>query len=105
MADDINVVDGQHIVYRGKPLIRDGNTFCYGTMSDKYVLFLMVLSNKTIKDAEGKDVEIPDKIIVQVVKTDTSLPPHLRVEKQFERTGLYDALDIGMVWLERLNVK
>ncbi len=98
-------VEGQNLVFRGKPLLREGNTFCYGSMSDKYVLFLMVLSNKTVKGEDGKEVEIPDKIIVQVLNTDTKLPPHERVVKQFDRQGLFDAMDIGLVWLDRLNGK
>lgn len=96
-------VEGQNLTFRGKPLLREGNTFCYGSMSDKYVLFMMVLSNKTVKDEKGKDVEVPDKIILQVLSTDTSKPPHERVVKQFDRNGLFDAMDIGLIWLDRLN--
>ena len=102
---DVKYVEGQNLVFRGKPLLREGNTFCYGSMSDKYVLFMMVLSNKTVKDEEGKSVEIPDKIILQVLSTDTSKPPHERVVKQFDRNGLFDAMDIGLIWLDRLNGK
>ena len=98
-------VEGQNLVFRGKPLLREGNTFCYGSMSDKYILFMMVLSNKKVKDENGKETEIPDKIILQVLSTDTSLPPHERVVKQFDRNGLFDAMDIGLIWLDRLNGK
>ena len=102
---EVKYVEGQNLVFRGKPLVREGNTFCYGSMSDKYVLFMMVLSNKTVKDENGKEVEIPDKILLQVLSTDTSLPPHERVVKQFDRNGLFDAMDIGLIWLDRLNGK
>ena len=102
---DVKYVEGQNLVFRVKPLLREGNTFCYGSMSDKYVLFMMVLSNKTVKDEKGKSVEIPDKIILQVLSTDTSKPPHERVVKQFDRNGLFDAMDIGLIWLDRLNGK
>lgn len=100
---EAKVIEGQNLIFRGKPLLREGNTFCYGSMSDKYVLFMMVLSNKTVKDENGKDVEVPDKIILQVLSTDTSKPPHERVVKQFDRNGLFDAMDIGLIWLDRLN--
>ena len=102
---EANYVEGQNLVFRGKPLLREGNTFCYGSMSDKYVLFMMVLSNKTVKDEKGNSVEIPDKIILQVLSTDTTKPPHVRVVKQFDRNGLFDAMDIGLIWLDRLNGK
>lgn len=104
MAEE-KYVEGETLMFGGKPLLREGNTFCYGSMSDKYILFMMVLSNKTVKDDKGKDVEIPDKIIVQVLSTDTSLQPHERVVKQFDRNGLYDAMEIGLIWLDRLNGK
>ena len=97
---DIKYVEGQNLIYRGKPLLREGNTFCYGSMSDKYVLFLMVLSTKKVKE-QGQEVEIPDKVIVQVLSTDTRLPPHERLVKQIDRNGLYEAMDIGAIWLER----
>ena len=100
---DAKFVEGQNLMFRGKPLLREGNTFCYGSMSDKYVLFMMVLSNKTVKDEKGNDVEVPDKVILQVLSTDTSKPPHERVVKQFDRNGLFDAMDIGLIWLDRLN--
>lgn len=101
---DVKYVEGQNLIYRGKPLLRDGNAFCYGSMSDKYVLFLMVLSTKKVKD-QGQEVEIPDKVIVQVLSTDTTLPPHERLVKQIDRNGLYEAMDIGLIWLDRLNGK
>lgn len=105
MVEEIKDFDGEYLIFRGKPLIREGNTFCYGSMSDKYVLFMMVLSNKKIKTANGKECEVPDKIILQILSTDTKLPPHERVVKQFDRSGLYDAMEIGLIWLDRLNGK
>lgn len=105
MAEEVKYLEGEHLIFRGKPLIREGNTFCYGSMADKYVLFMMVLSNKKIKTGDGKEREVPDKIILQILSTDTKLPPHERVVKQFDRNGLYDAMDIGLIWLDRLNGK
>ena len=35
--------------------------------------------------------------------TDTSKPPHERVVKQFNKNGLYDAMDVGLIWLDKLN--
>jgi len=102
---EVKYVEGKNFIFRGKPLVREGNTFCYGSMSDKYILFIMVLSNKKIKSEKGQDIEIPDKVIIQVLSTDTKLPPHERVVKQFDRNGLFDAMDIGLIWLDRLNGK
>jgi hypothetical protein len=71
-------------------------------MKDDYVLFLLVF---TTKKSEINGEEIPDHVMVQVMSTDESKSPSERLAKQFEKNGLYDALDIGIYWLEKLNGK
>ena len=61
-------------------------------MSEKCYLFLMILSNK-----KENGIEVPDRILIQILSTDEKQ----RIIKQGEKSGLYNALDIGMVWLER----
>ena len=101
MAADAN---GKFLMFRGKPLVRERNAICYGDMSDKYVLYMLILSNKTIESPDGKTkTEVPDKILVQIISTDTNKKPADRMEKQFEKSGLMDAFDIGLIWLNRLN--
>ncbi|MBQ4064865.1 MAG: hypothetical protein IJD10_02070 [Clostridia bacterium] len=97
-----NGVIGDYLIYRDKPLVRQGNMYCYGDMKDEYVLFLMVF---TTKKSEIGGEEIPDHILVQVMSTDESKSPTERLAKQFEKNGLYDALDIGIYWLDKLNGK
>ena len=92
-----NVVIGKYLEYKGKPLVRNENSICYGDMSDKYVLLLTIMNYK-----EVKGVQIPDKVLVQILKTDTSLSQYDRIEKQDMKDGLFEAFDIGMIWLERL---
>ena len=90
----------KYLMYLGKPLVREKNALCYGDMTDKYILFMIILS--TTK-AEGADCEVPDKILVQILSTDLSKPSHERMVKQFEKNGLYNAMDIGLIWLDKLN--
>ena len=59
----------------------------------------MVLTTKKAENGE----EIPDHILAQILSTDPSKSPSERLEKQFEKNGLYDAIDIGLVWLDKLN--
>ncbi len=99
-------IKGDFLIYRGKPLVRSNNLYCYGDMSDDYILFLMVISTKKVSPANGKPaVEIPDSIITQIVSTDSKKPSHEKLAKQFNKNGLYDALDIGIVWLNKFNKK
>ena len=103
MADyQANGVIGDYMIYRDKPLVRQGNMYCYGDMKDDYVLFLLVF---TTKKSEINGEEIPDHVMVQVMSTDESKSPSERLAKQFEKNGLYDAIDIGLIWLEKLNRK
>lgn len=91
MEEKINL-DGKYLIYKGKPLVRENNVIVYGDMKDKYYLFLMILSTKKVDN-----VEQPDRILVQILSTDGNQT----ILKQGEKSGLYDALDIGMIWLDR----
>ena len=84
------------LTYKGKPLVRCGNTIYYGNMSDKYVVLLQILSVKPYKD-----IEIADKIKIQLLSTDQNLSARERIIKKSEKDGFYNAIDIGSIWLER----
>ncbi len=92
MADNREKVSGQYLEYKGKPLVREGNTICYGDMSEKCILVLEIMSYKNV---DGN--EVPDKILIQVLDSKDST----KIIKQGEKSGLYDAFSIGLVWLER----
>ena len=64
----------------------------------------MVLTTKKPEVGNSTE-EIPDQILVQILSTDQSLSPSERLAKQFEKKGLYDAIDIGLIWLDKLNRK
>ena len=89
-------IKGKFLEYKGKPLVRQDNEFYYGSMSDKFILFLMVMNYK--EDAK-LHTKVPGKVMVQILPTDGSQ----KVEKQGMADGLYEALDLGSAWLERAN--
>ncbi len=103
MANEKATVEGKYLMYCDKPFVRENNTICYGDMTDDYVLFMLILTNKTVTAADGAKIEVPDKILVQILSTDQSKSPVERIAKQFEKNGLYDAMDIGLIWLDKLN--
>lgn len=84
------------LTYKGKPLVRKGNEIYYGDMSEKYVIKLEILSTKN-----ENGLEIADKVKVLLMLSDTEIKLKERIIKTSEKTGLYEAMDIGAVWLER----
>ena len=62
MADVRELVSGKYLEYKGLPLVREGDTICYGDMEGKCILILEIMSYKKV---DGKD--LPDNIIIQVV--------------------------------------
>jgi hypothetical protein len=65
-------------------------------MWEKYVVALQVINSKQLFDQE-----ISGTIVVQLVSTDSSVKMSERIIKRGEKDGLYNALDIGCIWLER----
>ena len=84
------------LTYRGKPIVRKDNVIYYGNMSDKYVIMLQIVSTKKVND-----LDVADKVLVQLMYTDPELRTRDRVVKKSEKIGLYNAMDIGSIWLER----
>ena len=84
------------LMYKGHPLMRKDNIAYYGSMADKYIVFLQILESKDFKGEK-----LATKVSVQLQLTDPSLRPRERVVKKSEKDGFYTALDVGCVWLER----
>jgi hypothetical protein len=91
-----NKKDSKFLEYKGKPLVRSGNTVYYGNMSDPYVVCLNIKNSK-----DFKDIKLSDTVTLQLLNTDTELSPKERIVKKSEKKGLFTALDLGAVWLER----
>lgn len=80
-------VSGNYLEYRGWPLVREENTICYGDMNEKCILILEIMSYKN---------DLPDKILIQVV--DSKDPT--KILRQGDKNGLYEAFNLGVIWLE-----
>lgn len=82
--------------YKGKPLVRCGDELYYGSMDQRYVIRMQIKTKKNVGD-----LEIADKVAIQLLCTDPDLSPRKQLVKSSEKEGLYLALDIADVWLER----
>lgn len=87
----------KYLRYRGFPLVRDGNQIYYGNMSDDVVIMLQIMSTKKVGD-----LEVADRVKVWLMLTQTEgVDAGDIMKKSCERNGLYEALDVGYIWLTR----
>ena len=96
-ADALNLtgaplVEGKYLMYKDRPLVREGDTICYGDMSEKYILIMEIFSYKV----EG-GIKLPDTVLVQVVESEDQN----KIVRQGQKSGLYEAFGYGLIWLEQ----
>ncbi len=96
MAENNKSKNEKFLEYKGKPLVRCGKTIYYGSMADPFVVCLNILS-----DEDLKDLKVSGKVAIQLLDTNENLSPKEKVVKKSEKQGLFNALDLGAVWLER----
>ena len=84
------------LTYKGHPLMRKDNLIYYGSMADSHIVMLQILETK-----KQGDFDIATRVSVQLQLTDPTAKSRDRVVKKTEKIGLYTALDVGSVWLER----
>ena len=93
MADQKQAIP---LTYKGHPLRRKDNLIYYGSMADKYIIALQVLSTE-----KAGDLDVATKVSVQLQLTDPDLKSRDRVVKKSEKDSLYAAMDVASVWLDR----
>ena len=86
----------KELVYKGHPLRRKDNLIYFGSMADKYIVMLQILDTKKVKD-----LDVATRVSVQLQLTDPDLKSRDRVIRKTEEGGLYPAMDVATVWLER----
>ena len=84
------------LMYKGRPLMRKDNLIYYGSMADSHIIMLQILETKKVND-----IDVASRVSVQLQLTDPAAKSRDRIVKKSEKAGLYTALDVGCVWLER----
>jgi hypothetical protein len=84
------------LMYKGHPLMRKDNLIYYGSMADSHIIMLQVLESKKVGNED-----VASKVSVQLQLTDPAAKSRDRIVKKSEKDGLYTALDLGHIWLER----
>ncbi|MCI6851453.1 MAG: hypothetical protein PUJ12_04595 [Oscillospiraceae bacterium] len=90
------MADEKVLTYKGRPLMRKDNLIYYGSMADSHIIMLQVLETKKVNDTD-----IATRVAIQLQLTDPNARGRDRIVKKSEKDGLYTALDLGCVWLER----
>lgn len=86
--------------YKGFPLVRSGNQLYYGYMSDPYVIWIQILDYKEINGEK-----MTSKVRVIQMDTNETNPIKAFVKNTERECGLYEALDIAKVWLDKALAK
>ena len=82
--------------YKGHPFQRKDNIIYYGSFADKYIIMLQILETKKVGD-----LDVASKVSVQLQLTDASIKSRDRIVKRAEKDGVYPAMDVAVVWLDR----
>ena len=85
-------VSGKYLMYKDRPLVREGDTICYGDLSEKYILIMEIFGYK-----QENGIRVPDTVLVQVVESEDQN----KIVRQGEKKGLYEAFGYGLIWLEQ----
>jgi hypothetical protein len=84
------------LTYKGRPLMRKDKIIYYGSMADTHIVMLQILETKKVGEQD-----VASKVSVQLQLTDPTAKSRDRVVKKSEKEGLYTALDVGSIWLQR----
>ena len=91
-----DTVKKEGLEYKGHPLRRIDNIIYYGSMLDPYIVMIQIMSSE-----KEKDLEVSNRVTIQLQLTDPTVRSKDRVVKKSERNSLYEAMDIASIWLER----
>ena len=90
------MAENKGLTFKGRPLMRKDNIIYYGSMADSHIVQLQIVDYKKVGDTD-----VANKVSIQLMLTDPNIKGRAQIVKKTEKNGLYTALDVGAVWLER----
>ena len=90
------MAESKTLTFKGRPLMRKDNLIYYGSMADSHIIMIQILDYKKVGDTD-----VANKVSIQLQVTDPNVKGRAQIVKKTEKTGLYTALDVGAIWLER----
>ena len=86
----------EYLTYKGRPLLRKDDILYYGSMADKYIIQMQILESE-----QKGNLPVSSRVLVTLQLTDPDIKFKDRIVKKSEKKGLYTAMDVASVWLER----
>ena len=83
------------LIYRDKPLIREGNVLYYGDFKENFIARFTILESEKVND-----LDMAKKITIELLEKNGEDIKTAKLTKKAERTSMWAALDIGVYWLE-----
>ena len=83
----------QIFTYKGKPMVRRGDTIYYGDMNEKYIIVFTIKSKKKVGD-----LEVADSVTIDLCTNKGTGKE--KVIKKANRENLFEAIDIAEFWLQ-----
>ena len=90
------MAESKGLTFKGRPLMRKDNIIYYGSMADTHIIQMQIIDFKKVGDTD-----VANKVSIQLMLTDPNIKGRAQIVKKTEKVGLYTALDVGAVWLER----
>ena len=79
--------------YKGKPMVRRGDTIYYGDLNEKYIIIFTIKSKKRVGD-----LEVADSVSIDLC-TNRGTGKE-KVIKKANRESLFEAIDLAEFWLQ-----
>ena len=90
------MAENKGLTFKGRPLMRKDNIIYYGSMADSHIIQMQIIDFKKVGDTD-----VANRVSIQLMLTDPNIKGRAQIVKRTEKNGLYTALDLGAVWLER----
>ena len=88
--------NGKMMSYSGQSLVRCGNVLYLGDMNASHFAMMQIISVEKVDD-----LEVPQKVAVQLVANDPNLALKDKIVKRAMKHRLYNAMNIANVWLQQ----
>lgn len=89
------LTERESLIYRDKPLIRNGNELYFGDFNENFIVRFTILESE-----KENDLDMAKKIKIELLEKHGSDISTAKLTKKAERTSMWAALDIGIYWLE-----